>query len=233
MADATERELVPINPWQPGDVVDPTRGMIPDDTFGRLQQQVGAFMDDPRVRSQMMAFAVNALQPLPWGQTQTGHLAGAVGAAGEAGTRYDTERRAEEESKSKAAAREQRAGSAEQRAQAAADKLKLEQEKIQLRRDIEEGRAEGRLSLAKLRAVHNYAGMQKSYEEAKRKAEMMNTAPPPAPESIDAYLGRLGLGGSAPGTAGGARPERTHPEKGVMVQGNDGLWYPKAEYAGQ
>jgi hypothetical protein len=50
---------------------------------------VGAALADPRIQGALLQFGLNAMQPVAMGQTQGGHLAQAVGAAGEAVNRAD------------------------------------------------------------------------------------------------------------------------------------------------
>lgn len=201
--DAVEQELVPINPWQPGDVVDPTRGMIPPEQFGQLQQHVAAMTADPRVLTQLASFGAAALQPRAWGQSPAAHLASAVGYAGEAGDRYTAQKMAEEEQRSKQSKRGEAASRAEERTKAAEDRLALQREKFEFGKGVEERKAGEKLTLLELRARHDHTVAQAKINERNAKNAMYQRPLEPNLPPVEETLARMGLGGRGAPAGGG------------------------------
>jgi hypothetical protein len=78
-----------MNPWdlQEGDTADPAAA----------SSEWTQALADPKVRSSLLSFGLQLMQPPSFGQTGAGQFAQAVGAAGEGLTRADAEDRAERE----------------------------------------------------------------------------------------------------------------------------------------
>lgn len=236
-------ELQPgTNPWQPGDLIDPTRGVMPDNTFAKLQNQWSLMMQDPRAQAAALQFGVSALQPGGWGTTPASQLASAVGSAGEAVGRHEAANRAQTEAESKAGLREMQANLAGARAETAGANVSLAGERLKLGQLENERKTQQGLTMAQLSAIAKHQAEMKNNLALNAKADLMGTGVKlpilPYDEWLKSHpeLVRLGAhplgatgappsaGAPASGAPAAAAPEKTYqsppPEAVQLLKDN-------------
>lgn len=116
----------------------------PPATEGYSVEGLNAALQDPRMQQALLQIGVSLAQPPAWGQTPLGHIAQALGTAGEQIARREESERRDLDTESRAMQREAQATAAEARASAAAANAALRENRLGIERE--------RLSLSQLLA---------------------------------------------------------------------------------
>lgn len=131
-------------PW----VEPPQAAQQPTQVQPSVVDQWGMALQDPNIRTGLMQFGLQLMQPMGFGQTASGHLGQALGAGGEAVNRAQTQERAEREQASKAELREAQASTAEQRATIAGERAATASREADSKADLRRAQAAGHIARA-------------------------------------------------------------------------------------
>lgn len=106
----------------------------PADDQEREQRVQGwkAFLQDPQVKAALLQFGIQALQPVPIGQTTLGHIAGAIGAGGEAAQRVQTAQEAEQQQQLDNELAQRRVKAVETQAEAAKGQVNVNRQRLEV-----------------------------------------------------------------------------------------------------
>lgn len=176
--------LDPFSPQSPAQGIGNTPA-----TTGNIAAQWSDALNDPTVRTSLLQFGLNLMQPPSWGDTAGSQIGRAIGSSGEALTRGREEDRRQQEIDSKTTLREAQAGAAEARAGAAgaragaaSERIGLERERLGLTRDrmtlTEQLKRQGLM----LNARRNYDIYSKNYD-----SDILTQNKPPK-MSFDEYI---------------------------------------------
>ena len=132
---------------------DPTQSGI---DVGKLGQQWSDWIDKPSNRAAMLQFGIAALQPMGFGETTLSHLAGVVGAGGEAAANVNKQALAERAESSKEELAQARAEAASARTGAAASNLENARARLEMQQRLGESLEESRGNKAAQDAANEY-----------------------------------------------------------------------------
>jgi hypothetical protein len=180
--------------------------------YDKIAQQWTSFLDQPGGRAALLQAGLALSQPMAWGQSGFGHLAGAIGSGAEAATRAEALGLKAQEAESRMMLAEARAGAAGAHAGAAETRAQSAREKLESGEKLKNLQARIQVN----RMYNQYrAGEENNYQKALREYETNkllypNKPPPERPQimSEDEFirsspvLRELGITGPS-GTLGG------------------------------
>lgn len=158
-----------------------------------LFEEWGKALKDPSTISALVQFGLNLSQPVGLGQNVIGHVGQAIGGAGEAAARSQSQEMAREEEASKVALRKKQGETADIRAQAALERSSHSKDLSAARLDVARMRAETSRYLGTLQRRIQAQRAYQNYVKQETDARLLDPSRP-APLSQSDFYSQSGFG---------------------------------------